>query len=249
MKFSILRKIYPYLNNTVKNRKWRSITHAELNNLLEEKQIISNCYDMAVRYALLQTEYGRACLKKRIKIQKNSDNPAVKVLFNIDGKNKAYIADNKNDLSLGKLITKAVNKMIKRNPTQKPFVSRLARFGFSKACEFNKPSHAIKWYTGRDAIEYGESGFNLTLKPYKEKVLNLLNILGNNKPKNYSFVVLSSLAPNKLNGGKKFHCLSIVDVNNKTKTLNIINKRTNEVITVGFEELINKFKGIIGICH
>lgn len=247
MKLSIVRKLYPYISDNAKNRKWRALSDAELDNLLQEKQIVSNCYDMSVRHALLASNFGRECLKKRIRIQRDVKNPACKVIFNVNGKDKPYIVQNKLNMSLGKLLTLAVGKMIRRNPSQKPLVSRLARFGLGMACEYNKPSNAIKWYTGKDSIAYGESGINLTLKPFKDKVLNLLQSLGNDKPENYSFVVLSGLKPDKVNGGKKMHCLTITGVNNQNRTVDIVNKRTNKTITVGFDELVNKFKGIIGI--
>lgn len=247
MKLSTLRKIYPYLSNNIKNRKWRSLTDTELNMLQQEKQVISNCYDMSVRHALLATESGRAALKSRIKIQKGVNNPAFRVKFNINGKDKTYTVENNENLSLGKLLTKTVSKMIQRNPSQKPLISRFGKFGANKPCEFNRPSNAIKWYTGKEALSYGEGGINLSLKPYKEKVLDLLTSLGKDNPENYSFVVLSGFKPDKCNGGKKMHCLTVAGVDNAKQTLDIINKRTNDVITVGFDEFINKFKGIIGI--
>lgn len=55
MKTGLLRKIYPYLNNNIKNRKWRSLTEKELDALMAEKQVVSNCYDVATRFSLLKT--------------------------------------------------------------------------------------------------------------------------------------------------------------------------------------------------
>ena len=43
MKISILRKIYPYINQNRKNIKWRAISDNELEALKVEKQVISNC--------------------------------------------------------------------------------------------------------------------------------------------------------------------------------------------------------------
>lgn len=250
MRNSTLRKIYPFLNENSKNLKWRKLTNDELDSLMNEKQVISNCYDIAVRHSLLASEKGREMIRKTIKVAKNPDNGlACKVIFNIDGKKKPYVVTDVKHKSLGDLVTFAVDKMIKNNPSQKPFISRLARFGFSRSCEFNKPSNALNWYTGKEAQSIGEHNLNLSMKSNKNEVLGLLDDLGDKSSKDYSFVAISSWKPSRLNGKKKFHCLSIINVDSKNKTLDIINKRTNEIITVGFEEFIKKFKAIVGLKH
>ena len=67
MRISTLKRLYPYLNNSIKKHKWRKPTNIELNNLLKEKQVISNCYDVATRHALLSTEKGKNAIQKAIK--------------------------------------------------------------------------------------------------------------------------------------------------------------------------------------
>ena len=64
-----------------------------------------------------------------------------------------------------------------------------------------------------------------------------------------SFVVISSYKQSPLNGQRRWHCLPIVNVDKVKKQLQIINKRTDEVITLNFEEFIDNFKAIVGIFH
>jgi len=250
MKLAMLKKIYPYLNNNLKHHKWRKLTNAELDSLMAEKQIVSNCYDVAVRYSLLNSNKGREFLKKNLKVSKNlNDINACKITFNIKNQKKSYKTISDGSKTLGEMITSTVGKMIKNNPLQKPWISRLGRFGFSKSYEFNKPSNAFHWYTGKQTISIGENDLNLSLKKRKEDVINLLNKLSDQSPKDYSFVAISSWQKNKLNGKKIFHCLPIIGVNKDKKTLQIINKRTDEIINVKFEDFIHKFKAIVGINH
>ncbi len=273
MKISLLRKIYPYLNHNMKNIKWRSLTDEEIFRAKNDIQVIANCFDEATRYSLWNSEKGRDILKKRIKIQKDAQmDPAYKITLNIDGKNKTYKAllkdymgadfdlykeysDNSfglssfnysnSKLSLGMNI--AIRKMVKQHPLMKPLLARLYMFPIIKnrACEYNKASNAFKWFTGQNPISIGESDLSLNLKKHKDEVISLLTDLGNHNSKEYSFVGMTS--NKKVKGIDKWHCLSIIGVNNKAKTVKIINKRTNYKTNISFDDFVNKFKAIVGI--
>ena len=273
MKISLLRKIYPYLKHNMKNIKWRSLTDEEIFRAKNDIQVIANCFDEATRYSLWNSEKGRDILKKRIKIQKDAQmDPAYKITLNIDGKNKTYKAllkdymgadfdlykeysDNSfglssfnysnSKLSLGMNI--AIRKMVKQHPLMKPLLARLYMFPIIKnrACEYNKASNAFKWFTGQNPISIGESDLSLNLKKHKDEVISLLTDLGNHNSKEYSFVGMTS--NKKVKGIDKWHCLSIIGVNNKAKTVKIINKRTNYKTNISFDDFVNKFKAIVGI--
>ncbi|MCM1266074.1 MAG: hypothetical protein NC200_07735, partial [Candidatus Gastranaerophilales bacterium] len=139
--------------------------------------------------------------------------------------------------------------MIKSNPSQKPLISRLGRFGITRPCEFNKPSNAFKWFTGQTPISIGEDSLHLTMKNSRDKVLEILEKLGNLSPKDYSFIALSGIVPSRHNANKKFHCLTVTNVDNQKETLDIVNKRTNLTINITFNDLIEKFKGFVGMIH
>ena len=273
MKLSILRKIYPYLSSDIKSIKWRSLSDPELNQAMKDPQIIANCFDEATRYALLASEKGRELLKNRIKIQKGENIlPAYKLKLNVNGKDEVYkstkidyfssSSDLYNDyynisrgglnfenskvrLSLG--VNIAVCKLVKKHPSMKPFLSRLYMFPIivNRACEYNKPSNAFKWFTGKTPISYGEEITSLSLKKHKKQVLYLLNDLGNKESKDYSFVAVTGCK--KIKEISSWHTLPIISVDSKNKTLKILDKRTNNMTNISFDDFINSFKSIIGI--
>ena len=273
MKLSILRKIYPYLSSDVKNIKWRSLSKSELERAMSDKQIIANCYDEATRYALLASEKGREILSKRIKIEKDAiTNPAYKIKLNMNGKEKSYRAtkldyfgnhislfrdfssnpltlpsfDYSNSrLSLG--VSIAIRKMVRNNPLMKPFLSRLFMFPIivNRACEYNKPSNAFKWFTGQKPISYGEDSLKLNLKSQKKEVLELLNSFGKKTSKDYSFVAVTGI--NKVKGISSWHTLPILSVDSDKQVVKVLNKRTNFKTNIPFDLFINKFKAIVGI--
>lgn len=275
MKLSTLRKIYPYLSRQVKDKKWRPLTDAELDRSMKDKQIIANCYDEAVRYSLLASEKGRAMLKKRVMIERDAIlDPSYKVILNVNGKDEIYRATrrdyygghsslydnfskdgrglscfNYDDSRLSLGVSIAIRKMIRRHPSMKPFLSRLHYLGIAvnRACEYNKPSNALRWFTGKEPTAIGESGINLNLKGHKEEVKTILKSLGEKTPKDYSFVALTG--PLKYKGISGWHCLSVVGVNNKTEKISLINRRTNFVTKVSFDDFINRFKALVGIEH
>lgn len=249
MKVSILSNAYSCLNPKIKGKAWRSLTDAELLALKNEKQVISNCYDVAVRYALLAIEKGKEIFRNVIKISKNPEKSRTcKITFNINGKKKSYRSITSETRTVGELIGSSVGKMIRCNPSEKPFISRFGRFGFHRYQEFNKPSNAFYWYTGKKPISIGEDGLYPSLQKYKDKVVELLNKIADKKGDS-SFVVISSYKQSPLNGQRRWHCLPIVNVDKAKKQLQIINKRTDEVITLNFEEFIDNFKAIVGIFH
>ena len=274
MKISILRKIYPYLNFNQKNIKWRSLTDDEFERSLKDYQVIANCFEDATRYALIKSDKGRELLRKRFKIQKNASiDPAYKIQVNVDeNKKEIYKATpldyyggyfklyreysdspeglasfDYSDSKLGLGVNIAISKFISKHPLMKPILTRLYMFPaiVNRNCEYNKPSNAFKWFTGINPISIGEDSFNLNLKKNKEEVLDILNKIGNSKSKDYSFVAVTGLK--KIKEISPWHTVPINSVNLTDKTIEIINKRTNKITKITFDEFINNFKAIVGI--
>lgn len=236
------------LPKTVRGLKWRPPTVSELDSICREKQVLSNCYDIATREALLSSTEGRKGFAKRIKIAETSNGAKIcKVIFNINGKNKAYTGRLMGENTLGWQISHAVNKMISHNWSQKPLISKFARLGFSLPCEFNKPSNAFKWFTGINPITIGENGLKTNLKGYKQRVFELLKELSKKRPDEYSFVALSGLHRRKHTGWKILHCLTIKGVDFQNKTVSVMNKRSNKIHEVSFNDFIKDFKAIVGL--
>ena len=274
MKLGELRKLYSQIPKEAKNIKWRKITDAELTRSMCEPQVIANCYDEATRYALLNSKKGRKMLADRIWIERgNSTTPAYKFRLNIDGKDEVYrstyhdysgafskiteayyMATNnfRARLSLG--INIAIDKMICKNPKMKPFLSKLNITKYP--CEYNKPSNAFKWFTGKTPQVIGEDTFTFNLKPFQDDVSKLLDNLSKKQPEEYSFVAMTGPFPARIKNPitqqkqkiASWHCCSVTDVS-KEKDVTIRNPRTKELIKVPFKEFIEKFKGIIGLEH
>ncbi len=274
MKLRYIRRFYSHIDETSKNIKWRHLTDTELDKSMHQPQIVANCYDEATRYALLNSVQGRAMLKRRIWIEntKSSTCPAYKILFNINGKEKAYratfkdywgsfnalterywINDHNNYARLSLGVNVAMAKMIKEFPFMKPFISKL--YVLEDTSEFNKPSNAFKLFTGKSPLIIGESNFNINLLPYKEKVLELLTRLSQKNKKDYSFVAMTGafpIRPKKLDNAKvsekisSWHCLAIVRVC-KNKQIYLKNPREKGLAKMSFDDFIKRFKGIIGL--
>ena len=270
MKISTLRKIYPYISESKKNLKWRPVTDAELMSATQDYQVLATCYEESVRYVLSSNEIGRNILKNRIKLSKDSlKEPSYKIKFNVKGKEEFYKADKSdyydkywniyNEFYGGALallgddvkratlsagIDIAISKMIKKHPFFKPLISRLYMFPLIKnrGCEHNLPSNAFRWYTGKEPIVIGESELALDMSKHEEQITEILD--GYN-PQMDCFVLLTGF--HHVQGLDKWHCLSLVSVDKEAKTVELFNKRFNTTSIHSYQEIISKFKGLVGI--
>ena len=222
----------------------------------------------------MASEKGRDLIKKRLWCSESSssDIPAYKVVLTLDGQNTAFVSrpddyysdfldlttryqkatkDNTprlSNLSLG--INIAIDKMIAKYPKMKPLLSRV--FCFAQRCEYNRPSNAFLWFTGREPVSIGESDMTLSLKAHKKEVDKVLDSLSKKEPKDYSFIAMTgpfplikkkSKAPHEL---VSWHCYSIVGVND-AKEVSLRNPRTRNITTLSYDDFLKKFKGLVGI--
>ena len=266
----MLRKIYPYINPNLKNIRWRNLNDTELEQIMQDKQVLANCYENSVIHSLLLTKNGKEIIKKFIKVEnKHTDDPAYKASFHINNKKKKYrcgisdyygkylplygayyggvnelINSEKHTAPLDLGISILTAKMIKNNPEQKPLITRLYKFPLitNLSCERNKPSNTFKWLTGRNPVSIGETEINLSLKKYAEDVRKLLKSFNCQKD---CFVVMSGFK--KVGDIDTWHCLPVIKTDSKQETVTLLNKRDNKLKTYTFEELINNFKAVVGI--
>lgn len=270
MKVKFLRKLYPYINSGKKNIRWRRLTDAELDMAMREEQRLCTCYSESTRYALLSTDKGRELLRKRIMIEKDGSlEPSYKIKLNVNGKDETYRTDrydyfgkymrlyeeyyegplsflneNNKRVNISLAMNIAISKMIAKHPTMKSVFSRIYKFPLIRntRSEFNKPSKAFEWFTGKPPIAIGENSLNLNLKKDAPAVFSILNSFEKGKS---SFVVMS--ANKKINEIDKWHCLPVTNVNREAKTVDLLNKRGNIASTFSFDDIINNFKAIIGM--
>ena len=140
--------------------------------------------------------------------------------------------------------------MIEKYPKMKPLLSRV--FCFARRCEYNRPSNAFKWFTGREPVSIGESDMTLSLKSHKKEVDKVIESLAKKDLKDYSFIAMTgpfplikkkSKAPHEL---VSWHCYSIVGVND-AKEVSLRNPRTRNITTLSYDDFLKKFKGLVGI--
>ncbi len=270
MKISTLRKIYPYISESKKNLKWRPVTDAELKCATQDYQVLATCYEESVRHVLSLNDIGRSILKSRIKLSKDSlKEPSYKIKFNVNGKEEFYkadksdyygrywdtynefyggalalLADDVKRATLSAGIDISISKMIKKHPFLKPLISRLYMFPLIKnrRCEHNIPSNAFRWYTGKEPIVIGESEFALDMSKHKDKITEILD--GYDAQKD-CFVLLTGF--HKVQDLDKWHCLPLISVDKDAKTVELLNKRFNTISVHSYQEIISKFKGLVGI--
>jgi len=259
------------------NTKWRRMASNEMKQTLKQQQKVCDCYLSATIYALLNSKKGQDIFQKRVFIEKEkNEDPSYKIILSPNGKKETYRVSKKDyfgkffniynnyteekingkrtgnglpvcDNNFHLAIDIAVAKMIKKHPEQKEFILRLfpsIKYTHNYLCELNRPSRAFEWLTGISPLKIGESAFG-SLKDNKEEVRELLNELSETPEDEYSFVLLTGAKkPNKVS--LSWHCLPLTGFS-KEKSLILYDRHTEVEQKFTFDEIINNFKGIIGI--
>lgn len=268
-----IRNIYPKIPQCHKGIKWRPITREELKESRRENQLASNCYDEAVRFALISSDKGFEEISKRIKIQKNATvYQAYKFILNINGQERTFVSTEDNYTKLYKDLTSfyyfkgkkdpsaffkphkprlslaaniAIDKMLLDNPEQKPLITWLYPFPFFHyRFELNKPSNAFRWYTGKTPIIINETTLKNNLKSNRKEIVELFDKLGEISPKDYSFVAMSGFNWNKRI--LNWHCLPIIGIDKQNKQVHLADQRNLQKIKMTYDEFITKMKAVIG---
>lgn len=138
----------------------------------------------------------------------------------------------------------AMNKLVNRHFFKKPLISRLNEPFLNASFEYNLPSNFFRMFTGKEPIVLGEKNLNFTLNPYKDEALKLFTQMGKDRNSNYSFVAGTGFK--SINGSKAWHCFVVKKVDLKNKTIHLVNKRTNSVSKLSFDEALSKLKYIVG---
>lgn len=228
----------------------------EIQNLRHAVQYFQDCYLVSAIGTLTQTSNGRKILSENI--AKTADGYRIR-FNNVKGSNKDFFVTEKemnnlvymdkflNPIPLKpgyphnpiiKAIEVAMNKLLTKYPSQKPFICRIPKC--NEKFEFNKPSNFLEMFTGKKAIKLNENGLKLNLKSQKDASIELLEKIKAN-PEN-SFVAGTAFCFHKKLIDN--HCYSINRV--KDNRLEIFDHRSLETITLTYEEAIKKLKFIVG---
>ena len=137
----------------------------------------------------------------------------------------------------------AMSELFEKHPDRKFWISKLI-FPFKKSFEYNKVSNFMEMFTGKKPYVLAETSMNLNLKPYEQEVYKLLEKMGSLGSDNYSFVAGSGMI--KMDDGHRWHCYTVMHVDNDKKKIVLMDKRTNEPSEYSFDEAIKKLKYFVG---
>lgn len=256
---------FSLVNNSRANQFFRKISMKDVLSLKKSTQEYSDCYLISSLNALTNSQNGRNLLRRNIRFAQHKeylqwlkdgiDVTTFKVIFNSVNKNKESFIISPKDINshynvffkqknkIVFAIKMAMKKLINKYPDKKPWYCRVFK-PFNQKFEYNKPSNFLKMFTGVEPINIAENDINLNLKKYKSQVLKLLEKMGKDKDNNYSFVIGTGfMAPKNI---AFWHCLSINKVDIENKLVYLQNKRANATMIFTFDEIIKKFKFIVG---
>lgn len=137
----------------------------------------------------------------------------------------------------------AMNRLVHRHFFKKPLVSRLHFPFLNRSFEFNIPSNFLEMFTGVKPVSIGEKSLNLTLKPYKNEVMQIFKRMSKN-PDDYSFVAGTGFKTFDIDKG--WHCFVVDGCDYEKQLLTLINKRTGHPFTVTFDRAISTLKYLTG---
>lgn len=230
-----------------------SISNQDIDDLKTAEQHFSDCYLVATLESLSNTENGRKILKNQIEY--DSENPEFIncYLYTKNGKKEKFTVPSSKAISgYEKLYQHQQNKIIRsldisvgeyeNKYKSKPLICKIGDKFKQFSFEYNLPSHFMKTLTGiKPTVNIAETDFNLSLKPYEKQVRELFEKMDKNKE--HSFVIGTGI---KKVDGRRWHTYVLEDVDLASNKVRIKNKRGNIVKEMTVEEVLSKFKYIVG---
>lgn len=138
-----------------------------------------------------------------------------------------------------------MNEYLEKHPFQKPLISKLAtKYYLGDPFEFNKPSNFLKAVTGKQPIIINEGSFKNQLKSKTEEALDIFEKISELPREEHSFVVGNGFS--RIGKGLPWHCYSLERILLKDKHIHILDKRTNQINVLSFDEALEKLKFITG---
>lgn len=230
-----------------------SISNKDMDGLQTAEQHFSDCYLVSALDSLSRTENGRRILQSQIEY--DSENPELIncYLFNKNGEREKFSVPaskaiagyenlykyQQNDIlrSLDISVCEYENKH-----KSKPLICRIADKFRRYSFEFNLPSHFMETLTGiKPTVNIAETAFNLSLKPYEKEVRELFAQM--DKDKEHSFVIGTGI---KKLDGRRWHTYVLENVDLAANKVRIKNKRGNIIREMTVEEVLSRFKYIVG---
>lgn len=240
---------FPQFNTSFK----ASMSKKELDSFASAEQHFSDCYLISTVESLSQTENGRKILQSQIRYDTHNPQIINCYLYNTSGKREKFsVHSQKAQKGYEEVYRRQPNKFLRsldisineyeKKYHTKPWYSRLAAMIRTFNFEFGVPSQFMKTLTGiQPPVNIAETDLNLNLKSYKGKVLELFKRM--DKDKNHSLVIGTGFRPLD---GKKWHAYVLQDVDLKANKVWVKNKRGNKVRVMTVDEVLSRFKYIVG---
>lgn len=138
-----------------------------------------------------------------------------------------------------------MNEYLEKYPSQKPLISKLATKSYlGDPFEFNKPSNFLKAVTGKQPIIINEGNFKNQLKSKADEALDIFERISKLPREEHSFVTGNGFS--RIGKAMPWHCYSLEKVSLKNKLIFILDKRTNQINALSFDEALEKLKFITG---
>lgn len=235
----------------------KPISFEQIFELRNAPQHFHDCYLVSSINALTRCKNGRKILRQNIGATDNG----YRIRFNnVFGKQEDYFVaeeecklltlcdDFANPIPIEqqhnpiiKAIEVAMNKLIRKHPTKKPLISRLAKC--NEKFEYNKPSNFLEMFTGRKPIELNEKTLmRMTLKKDKERAIKLLDKMCSEEE--FSFVAGTGI--NYSSELTNTHCYTITKVDSNNDNVDMKDSRLQKNIRQSYGQFINEIKYIVG---
>ena len=243
---------------SMKVPSYRPLNNTEIKELGRALQIFSDCYLVSSVRALAKTADGQNILKNNIKISDDSCKSRFKINFFYPEKKDIFVTQGdinlleftdkyKNPVKLDreespilKALEIAMDKLIKEHPSAKPFICRIA--GCNEKFEYNIASHFMKILTGKVPYSLNEKSLSMSLRRHKKETYDLFERLG--EEKDFNFTTGTGLTFKR--GFRKFHYYIVDNVDLKKRIVELLEPRTNEIISLSFENAIKSLKSFTG---
>ncbi len=230
-----------------------SISNKDIDGLQTAEQHFSDCYLVSTLDSLSQTENGRKILQKQIEYDNENPELINCYLYKKNGEREKFSVPTSKALSgYEKLYQHQQNNILRsldisvseyeNKHKSKPLLCRIADKFKQFSFEYNLPSHFMETLTGiKPSVNIAESDFNLSLKPYEKEVRALFEQMDKNKE--HSFVIGTGI---KELDGRRWHTYVLESVDLKNNKVRIKNKRGNIIREMTVEEVLSRFKYIVG---
>lgn len=216
-----------------------------LQNISKAKEEVSQYYFTEVSSRIKKQGEKNPFLKDVFDVVfKNVKNKEERYLIDAKTIKKYYWIEGKQKNSILSSVEMAMQKLVGKHFSKKPLFCRMNFPFMFENFENNKVSNFMEMFTGKKPINLCESKLNINLKHHKKEAFELFERMGRSPCDDFSFVAGTGVK--HIGRAKGWHCYVIDKIDLQNKRIFLINKRTNNVERLSFDEALDKLKYIVG---